>query len=181
MTSISSVNSAALLILQQASASKGADQASDSGTDILKVANGVSAEPSEGKKSAAAVIGKFAVETAPTEGRIVMAELGAADSWEEMRELVDNNNTFSDVEKKTWHDRITEFQKLVASVDEFKASDLYKDLISGKIKPPSDDDLPGAVSEEEATRRADSFNNFLIAEGREPLHESIRAALIRSS
>ncbi len=178
MTSISSVNSTALLILQQASASRGAQQAAGGETDTLKVANGISSEPSEGKKSAAAAIGKFAIDTAPSKGKIVMAELGAADSWEEMRERVDNNAKFTDGEKKTWHARITELQELFASAEEFKASDLYQSLVSGELKPPPIDDLPTAMSEELAQRKAGPLSDFLATIGRDPLHERTRASLI---
>lgn len=170
MTPISSLNSTALLILQQTSPSKGADQASGSETDILKVANGISSEPSEAKRSAAAAIGKFVVDAAPNPGKIIMAELGAADSWDELRERIDENVKFSSTEKTTWHARINELEKLFASVEEFKASDLYKDLVSGKLKPPPIEDVPDALSGEFARRRTDPLNDFLVATGQEPAH-----------
>lgn len=172
-TFISSVNSTALLILRQTSPSTDTAQTSAGETDLVKVANGISSEPSDGKKSAAAAIGKFVVDTAPSPTKIIIAEPGTADSWDEMRELVNNNDKLSDAKKKRWHEQIDQFEEQTSSWEEFKASELYEAMKSGKLKPPSVDDLPDAMSDEVARRGSDPLSDFLAAEGRGPLHESI--------
>lgn len=71
MTSVSSTNNAALLILQQAGP---VTRPGSVESDIVKIANGtpiVSSEPSKASAQAAAAAGKFALDTAP--------EVGAAD------------------------------------------------------------------------------------------------------
>lgn len=170
MTSIASVNNAALQILQQTSPSNSSMQASGNETDILKIANGVSSEPSEGKKSAAAVIGKFAVDTAPTTGKIVVAGLGSADSWDEMKELVNNNDDFSDADKKEWLSKLQDLQEAVSSVEAFKASDLYNSKTSGAIAEQVK--AFSADAEAASARNAktiDSMNDLLVSQGRNKL------------
>lgn len=170
MTSISSVNNAALLILQQASTVTGSGQEKSDATDLVKVANGISAEPSDGAKSAAAIAGKFAVDTAPASGKIVVEGLGSADSWEEMKDLVNNNESMSATEKNEWLSKLKEMEGLEASVRAFKASELYTSATSGPIAEQAK-----AFSEEAAAasqRNAatiDSMNDLLVSQGRDKL------------
>lgn len=156
MTSVTPLNSAALLILQQGNEA-----------DILKIANGVSSEPSQGKKTATAVIGKFAVDSAPpASGAVVMGDLGAVNSWEELKDLVQNNAAFSDTEKKEWRAKIAEaqsvfegFASLNFSVDEIKALAATRPMASSET----------AEDRDRKVQLLNSINSLLVADDREPI------------
>jgi hypothetical protein len=129
MMNVSSVNSAALLILQQPSPANSEDEQRASGNGVLEIANGVSSEPSNGTKSAAAVAGKFAVDSAPpTEGKIVVGGLGAAGSWEELKELVNSSEEFTDDEKKEWLVKLSEMQQTFEGASEYLNSSEFAEV-----------------------------------------------------
>ncbi|MCJ8521862.1 hypothetical protein ABID21_005036 [Pseudorhizobium tarimense] len=145
MLSVSSINSPSLAILQQSSIRLGSVAEQDDQNDILQVANGVSSEPSSGTKSASAVAGKFAVDSAlPTEGRIVVGGLGAADSWEELEELVKNNKTLTNREKKEWLVKLSEMQELAESVSAYINSSEFAEIKARAQQFSSSSDTRGS-------------------------------------
>ncbi len=170
MTSVGPINTSALQLLQQFSRPSTAKEPADTSTNILKSANGLSGEPSDGTKSAAAAIGKFTVDSAATTERVIIGDLGSFDSYEHAMEYVNRNETFSENDKKAWLDKITGFQRGAEAVDKFKASDLYKSFISGAHRAEVDAmkaaaDKSGGVSVDTVM----ALNDLLAAEGRESL------------
>lgn len=137
MSSISGVNSAALMILQQATSAGPSTQPSDAGNDILKTANGVSGELSEGSRSGASIAGKFALDSAQTAGKIVIGDLGTFDTWDETVSHVQNDKSLSAEQKNEWLAKLADIQKMAASADQFRSSDLYAALRSGEFGPPA--------------------------------------------
>lgn len=137
MSSISGVNSAALLILQQATSAGPSKQPSHVGNDILKTANGISGEPSEGTRSGASVAGRFTLDSAQTAGKIVIGDLGTFDTWDEAVSHVQNDKSLSAEQKNEWLAKLADIQKMAASADQFRSSDLYAALRSGEFGPPA--------------------------------------------
>jgi len=169
MTSISPVNNAALVILQQASSSAASSSPSNGEADIVKLANGVSAEPSNGTKSAAAVAGKFAVDSAPAAGKIHVAGLGSADSWGELEERVRSDETLSEGERKEWLDKLEDLQEKFTAVETFLSSDGFAKIKSGALQSQ----LAATTAEiSERDARHNAINAFAEKHGRgEPFRE----------
>lgn len=170
MISLTSVNAVALQLLQSRSSDEG-PQLSNSGSDVLKLANGVSAESSAGTKSAAAAIGKFAVDTAlsakPLSGKLVIGDLGSFDTWDEAKAYVNGNNAFSASQKTNWLEKLDGFAKGLEEFDKIKTSDLYQSFMSGAMRNEW-------VAMQEATDKSGNvsvdtvmaLNNLLEKEGR---------------
>jgi hypothetical protein len=179
--SISSINNTALLILQHAAPANNILPVDAAETDIVKIANGVSSQPSQGMKSGESVAAKFATDMAPSAGKIVIGGLGSADSWSEMVELVKNHKELSNSEKTAWLEKINEFQSLEASFTAFKTGEFYQSMISGEfgehlaaIKAAASANGP---SQAETSKQFKAMDALLITNGRAPLSESFKASL----
>lgn len=171
MTSIGPINTSVLQLFQQFNRPDAAKQPTDAGNNILKAANGISAEGSAGTKSAAAAIGKFAVDAAPSDkplsGKLVIGDLGSFDTWDEAKAFVNGNNTFSDSQKKAWLEKLDGYAKGFEDFQKIQASDLYQSSMSGAIRDEwlamqEAADKSGNVSVETVM----SINNLLEREGR---------------
>ncbi|CDZ30507.1 hypothetical protein F4V89_22080 [Neorhizobium galegae] len=162
MTAISSVNSTALLILRQpvaaASVQAGSSETGAAESDILKIANGVSSEPAKASRQAAAAAGKLAVDSAPADGKIVVAGLGSADTWGEIEERVKADDSLSESQQQAWLGKLEKLQEIFASVKKFKGSASYEMARSGAHQSQLAELGAGARDRMEATHQAiDAF------------------------
>jgi hypothetical protein len=191
MTSVSPFSSTALSLLVRVSdlTPTGRQQTGNAATNILKAANGVSSEPSQGMKSATSAAGLLAVDLADKSSEedasstdnedhkitsFVFANLGTFGSIEEAKAYVENNDSFSAKEKKDWFATLDQAQRNVDSIEKFKSSDLYKLIKSGKIQ--AEDNARKAASEAangpdffDSRQKIETLNNFLIEHGRQGL------------
>ncbi|TRB06427.1 hypothetical protein EXN61_14755 [Agrobacterium tumefaciens] len=178
--SISSINTTALLILQRAVPANNASPADAAETDIVKIANGVSSQPSQGLKSGESVAAKFATDMAPSAGKIVIGGLGSADSWGEMIELVKTHKELSNSEKTAWLEKINEFQSLEASFAAFKTGEFYQSVMSGEfgehLAAIKADALANGPSQAEMSKQFKAMDALLIASGRTSLSDSFKAS-----
>lgn len=169
MTSISPTNSTAVLTLLRPASTDTTGRAKDD-TDLVKIANGISSTPSSGMKSASAVIGQVAVESAPTKGKVIVADLGEADSIAELVERVKGDIQFSAEQKETWIKHLNQLQDGVDAVDKLKSSDLWKSLTQGPLR--EEIDARRAAEELDRPRTAEtiaSMNALRLSIGLDPL------------
>lgn len=194
MTSVSPFSSTSLSLLVRISdlTPTGRQQAGNATDNILKAANGVSSEPSQGMKSATSAAGLLAVDLAEKSskedasstdnddgkrGKIIIGDLGSFDTFDEARAYVTNNDKFSTKDKTDWFAKLDQFEQDVNSAEEFRKSDLYKKIISGELEAQSVAQIAAENAGQMANgpdllssrSKIEELNNFMIEHGRQGL------------
>jgi len=188
MTSISPFSSAALPLLVRISGltPTGRQQAGNAADNILKAANGVSSEPSQGMKSATSAAGMLAVDLAVKSSTqdtsstdhgeeqitYMFDDLGTFHGLDEAKAYVKDSDRLSEADKKKWLAQFDQMQKdidgMSSNGDSWRA-DLYAKLraaTDAEKALPESSNSPGFL---DSRQEIETMNNFLIEHGRQGL------------
>lgn len=186
MTAISPFSSTTLSLLVRVSdlTPSVRQQTGSAADNILKAANGVSSEPSQGMRSATSAAGmltidlaeKFSTQDASStehgEEKItyMFNDLGTFHSLDEAKAYVQDSDRLSESDKKKW---LSEFDQMQEDIDWVaRNADRLRDDLHAKLQAatnaekalPEASNSPGFL---DSRQEIETMNNFLIENGRQ--------------